>query len=138
MAENDSHHLPSLAYDAGPFRYDPELLLKHASPISPMGRVFATVAFVEALTWAGLLIGMYFKYQAADPTPVGVKIFGPVHGVAFMVYVVVSVLAAIRLRWPWWAALLALAAAVPPLVTLPLEWWFKRCGLLSAPIARTR
>ncbi len=103
-----------------------------------MGRVFATVAFVEALTWAGLLIGMYFKYQAADPTPVGVKIFGPVHGVAFMVYVVVSVLAAIRLRWPWWAALLALAAAVPPLVTLPLEWWFKRRGLLSAAVHRLR
>jgi len=38
------------------------------------------------------------------------------------------------LRWPWWAALLALAAAVPPLVTLPLEWWFKRRGLLSAPL----
>lgn len=101
-----------------------------------MGRVFATVAFIEALTWAGLLIGMYLKYQTADPTPVGVKIFGPIQGVAFMVYVVVAVLAAIRLRWPWWAALLALAAAVPPLVTLPLEWWFKRRGLLLAPITR--
>ena len=36
--------------------------------MTPMGRVFATVAFIEALTWAGLLIGMYFKYHAADPT----------------------------------------------------------------------
>ena len=26
---------------------------------------------------------------------------------------------------------LALLAAIPPLVTLPLEWWFKRRGLLS-------
>lgn len=100
--------------------------------MSPMGRVFAAVAFIEAMTWAGLLIGMYFKYYAADPTPIGVRVFGPVHGVAFMVYVVVSVLTAVRLRWPWWAALLALAAAVPPLVTLPLEWWFKRRGLLAA------
>ncbi|WP_137190060.1 DUF3817 domain-containing protein [Stenotrophomonas rhizophila] len=99
--------------------------------MTPMGRVFATVAFIEALTWAGLLVGMYFKYHAADPTPIGVRVFGPVHGFAFMAYVVVTVLAAVRLRWPWWAAGLALLAAVPPLVTLPLEWWFKRRGLLG-------
>jgi len=37
----------------------------------------------------------------------------------------------VKLRWPWWAAGLALLAAVPPLVTLPLEGWFKRRGLLS-------
>ena len=38
---------------------------------------------------------------------------------------------AVRLRWPWWASALALLAAIPPLVTLPLEWWFKRRGLLG-------
>jgi len=97
----------------------------------PMGRVFAVVALFEAFTWAGLLVGMYLKYHAAEPTTAGVALFGPVHGVAFMVYVVVTVLAAVKLRWPWWAAGLALLAAVPPLVTLPLERWFKRRGLLS-------
>ena len=69
--------------------------MKRALPISPMGRVFATVAFVEALTWAGLLIGMYFKYHAADPTPIGVRVCGPLHGFAFMAYVVVTALAAL-------------------------------------------
>lgn len=44
----------------------------------------------------------------------------------------VTALAALRLRWPWWAALLAMVAAVPPLVTVPLEMWFRRIGLLSA------
>ena len=29
------------------------------------------------------------------------------------------------------ALLLGLLAAVPPLVTVPLEWWFRRRGLLS-------
>jgi hypothetical protein len=43
----------------------------------------------------------------------------------------VTLFAALRLRWPWWATGLALLAAIPPLVTLPLEWWFKRRGLLS-------
>ncbi len=37
----------------------------------------------------------------------------------------VTLFAALRLRWPWWASALALLAAIPPLVTLPLEWWFQ-------------
>ncbi len=111
---------------------DAECDVNAKPPMHPMGRVFATVAFIEALTWAGLLIGMYFKYQAADPSPVGVRLFGPLHGIAFLAYVMVTVLAAVKLRWPWWAALVALAAAIPPLVTLPLEGWFKRRGLLAA------
>ena len=39
-----------------------------------------------------------------------------------------------RLRWPWWATLLAVIAAVPPLVTVPLEMAFRRMGLLSARV----
>ena len=49
--------------------------------------------------------------------------------------VAVTVIAGARLRWPGWALLLALLAAVPPLVTVPLEMWFRRRGLLSAPVA---
>ena len=60
------------------------------------------------------------------------KIFGPLHGGAFLFYVVGTVLSALRLRWPWWATLLAVIAAVPPLVTVPLEMAFRRMGLLSA------
>lgn len=99
-----------------------------STALAPMGRLFAIVAFAEAVTWAGLLVGMWLKY-GPQTTEAVVWLFGRLHGVAFMVYVVVAVLAAVRLRWPWWAAVLA---AVPPLVTLPLEWWFKRRGLLSA------
>ena len=32
--------------------------------------------------------------------------------------------------------LLALLAAVPPLVTVPLELWYRRKGLLSDPATR--
>ena len=44
---------------------------------------------------------------------------------------VVSLYAWVKLRWPLSAVLLALLAAVPPLVTVPLEIWFRRIGLLS-------
>ncbi len=99
-------------------------------PLAPAGRLFAVAAFIEGFTWAGLLIGMAFKYSAVG-NDLGVKIFGPLHGGAFLFYVVVTALSALRLRWPWWAALLALIAAVPPLVTVPLEMWFRRIGLLG-------
>lgn len=100
------------------------------NPLAPAGRLFAVAAFLEGFTWAGLLIGMAFKYSAIA-NDLGVKIFGPLHGGAFLFYVVVTALSALRLRWPWWAALLALIAAVPPLVTVPLEMWFRRIGLLG-------
>ena len=100
-------------------------------PLAPAGRLFVVAALIEGFTWAGLLSGMWLKYGPVG-NELGVKIFGPLHGGAFLFYVVVTVLSALRLRWPWWAALLAMVAAVPPLVTVPLEMGVRRLGLLSA------
>ena len=99
-------------------------------PLAPMGRLFAVAALLEAFTWLGLLVGMYLKYGPVG-NELGVKIFGPLHGGAFLFYVIATVLTALRLRWPWWATLVALLAAVPPLVTIPVEMWFRRIGLLG-------
>lgn len=99
-------------------------------PLAPAGRVFAFAAFLEGFTWAGLLVGMCFKYGPVG-NALGVKLFGPLHGAAFLFYVAVTLLVGLRLRWPWWGVLVALAAAVPPLVTIPLEIWFRRIGLLA-------
>lgn len=101
-----------------------------SSSLSPAGRLFAIAAFAEGLTWAGLLVGMLLKY-GTQTTDVGVWLFGRLHGAAFLFYVIVTLLSAMRLRWPWWAWTLALLAAVPPLVTVPLEVWFRRIGLLG-------
>lgn len=67
--------------------------------LAPAGRLFAVAAFLEGFTWAGLLIGMAFKYGATC-NDLGVKAFGPLHGGAFLFYVVVTALSALRLRWP--------------------------------------
>ena len=103
--------------------------------LSPSGRLFAIAAFLEGLTWAGLLVGMWLKY-GLQVTDTGVWLFGRLHGAAFLFYLVVTVIAGARLRWPGWALLLALLAAIPPLVTVPLEMWFRRKGLLSDPATR--
>ncbi|MEQ1513813.1 MAG: DUF3817 domain-containing protein [Lysobacteraceae bacterium] len=101
-----------------------------SSSLSPAGRLFAIAAFAEGLTWAGLLVGMLLKY-GTQTTDLGVWVFGRLHGAAFLFYLVVTLVSTVRLRWPWWASIMALLAAVPPLVTLPLEMWFRRIGLLG-------
>lgn len=100
-----------------------------AKDMSPAGKWFAAAALLEGITWAGLLAGMLLKYQWQVTE--GVWLFGRLHGLAFLAYVLVGVVAGVRQRWPLWALLLALLAAVPPLVTVPLEIWYRRRGLLS-------
>jgi integral membrane protein len=82
---------------------------------------FRVVAVAEALSWVGLLIGMFVKY-VPETTELGVKIFGPIHGGVFVAYVVVALLAARVLRWSPATTVLALLASVPPLASI----WFER------------
>ena len=99
--------------------------------LSPAGRLFAVAAFLEGFTWAGLLIGMWLKY-GLEVTDQGVWLFGRLHGAAFLAYVAICFIVGARLRWPMLALLLAVLAAIPPLVTWPLELWYRRRGLLSS------
>jgi integral membrane protein len=91
---------------------------------------FRIVAVIEALTWLGLLIGMYFKY-VPESGEAGVKIFGPIHGTVFLLYVVLTVLTSRIQRWSVTTTLLALAASIPPFFTVWFELWAKRSGHLE-------
>ncbi|MEV0799312.1 DUF3817 domain-containing protein [Kribbella sp. NPDC050281] len=91
---------------------------------------FRTVAIAEAISWTGLLIGMLFKYVLSD-NELGVKIFGPIHGGIFIVYVLTVLLVRGPLRWSWPVTLLALAASVPPLFTWFFEIWAVRTGRID-------
>ena len=91
--------------------------------------LFRIVAVAEALSWLGLLIGMYVKY-VPETTELGVKIFGPIHGGVFVAYVVVAVLTARALRWSAGTTLLALLASVPPLGSVWFERWASRSDQL--------
>jgi integral membrane protein len=97
-------------------------------------RLFRYVAIAEACSWAGLLIGMYFKYVAATGD-LGVKIFGPVHGALFVLYVLGTLAAARTARWSTGTIALGLACAVPPFTSL----WFERrmSTRFRAPAATT-
>ena len=92
---------------------------------------FRIVAVAEALSWVGLLIGMYVKY-GPETTELGVKIFGPIHGGIFVAYVVVTLVAARVLRWSTRTTVLALVCSVPPLATV----WFERLATRNDKLPR--
>jgi integral membrane protein len=92
---------------------------------------FRIVAVAEALSWVGLLIGMYVKY-VPETTELGVKVFGPIHGGIFVAYVVVALVASRVLRWSPRATVLALLCSVPPLATV----WFERLATRNDRLPR--
>lgn len=95
-------------------------------------RAFRVVAIAEACSWAGLLIGMFFKYVVVFDD-LGVTVFGPIHGGLFVTYVVVALLTARVFRWSLRTLAIALVASVPPLATLWFEPWARRTGRLAQP-----
>ncbi|MGC7097736.1 DUF3817 domain-containing protein [Amycolatopsis lurida] len=96
---------------------------------SPAGR-FRLLALAEAVSWAGLLIGMFFKYVVVG-NEIGVKIFGPIHGVVFVAYVIIALLVRESLRWDARTTVLALIASIPPFGTVLFERWATRTGRLD-------
>ena len=99
-------------------------------PTDRVGRAFVVVAIIEAFTWTGLLLGMLLEH-VLDVTEWGVTIFGPLHGAAFLIYLIVAVAAAVKFRWSLGVCALAGLAAVPPLTTIPFERWMRRTGRLE-------
>ena len=95
-------------------------------------RLFVVAAFTEAVTWIGLLAGMYAKY-VADAGERGVEVFGRIHGVVVLGYVAVTLWASRRLRWDGRTLVLGLLASVPPLATVVFERWAARSGRLDRP-----
>ncbi len=97
--------------------------------MSPI-RLFRTVAIAEAVTWALLLTGMFLKY-VTETTELGVRVFGMVHGVVFIAYVLTTVLVAVDQRWTFGRTLLGLAAAVPPFFTVLFDRYAEKRGAIA-------
>lgn len=89
--------------------------------------LFRGVAVAEAFTWAGLLTGMWFKY-VPETTDVGVRVFGPLHGVAFIAFCLGTIVVGVDQRWRARRVLVGLLSAIPPFATLAFEWYVERRG----------
>lgn len=86
-------------------------------------RLFRIVAVAEAITWALLLTGMFFKY-VPETTELGVRIGGMLHGVVFVAYCLTVLVVGIDQKWRAGRILLGLLSAVPPFFTV----WFDLAG----------
>src|SRR6476659_3038478 len=97
----------------GPTSADPSGRIGSVNPRTA-ATAFRIVAVAEALSWIGLLSGMYVKYVPRT-TELGVQIFGPIHGGIFLAYVAVALVTARTLRWSPRTTVLALVCSIPPL-----------------------
>lgn len=89
------------------------------------------VGLLEAASWVGLLLGMYFKYLASPSTEIGVKIFGPIHGGVFVAFLAAAVVTGFTLKWRAWTWLPAGLASIVPLGTVIFLIWADRTGRLD-------
>lgn len=92
---------------------------------------FKIAAFAEAVSWIGLLIGMFFKWvvQFGD---FGVRLFGPIHGTIFILYVISLIAVSVTHKWTTKETFLGLFSSIPPLMTV----WFERRAERRGALAR--
>ncbi|MGP4058196.1 DUF3817 domain-containing protein [Mycobacterium sp. 4D054] len=97
---------------------------------------FRLIAFAEAVSWVGLLLGMYFKYLGSPQTEIGVKVFGPVHGGVFVAFGVAALVVGILNKWGVGTWLLALLGSIVPLGSVIFLIWADRSGRMgSQPVS---
>ncbi|GAB34454.1 DUF3817 domain-containing protein [Gordonia otitidis] len=105
------------------------VVMKQFLDLSTPAKRFRFVAVLEAITWAALLVAMFFKWVLGYTEAVAVP--GMVHGIVFIAFVLISVVTAVSLRWSLSVTALALLSSLPPFGTLVFEWWARRNGHLA-------
>ena len=92
-------------------------------------RLFRVLAIAEAITWT-LLISALILRAVGQPS-VLVTIGGGIHGFVFLAYGATAVLLAFNQRWHAGVAATAIASAIVPYATIPVEIWLHRSGRLE-------
>jgi len=96
---------------------------------------FRLIALAEALSWVGLLTGMYFKYLGTPRTEIGVQIFGMVHGIVFLVFLATGLIVGWAARWSPLTWVSAALAGIVPLASVIFLRWAERNGALAVGAA---
>ena len=98
---------------------------------------FRLIALAEALSWVGLLTGMYFKYLGTPRTEIGVQIFGMVHGIVFLAFLATGLIVGWAARWSPLTWVSAAVASIVPLASVIFLRWAERNGALAVGAAAT-
>lgn len=98
--------------------------------LSTPAKRFRFLAVWEAITWAALLVAMFFKWVLGYEEAIAIP--GMVHGVfGFIPFVIISFVTAYALKWDIKTLFLALVSSAPPFGTLVFEWWAAKNGKLA-------
>ena len=85
-----------------------------------MINLYRKIAVIEGISYLILLfLAMPLKYFFNIPE--AVKYFGWIHGILFLVFFVILILAFIKYRWSWMRLVLYLIASVLPVVPFILD-----------------
>ncbi|MCM6778182.1 DUF3817 domain-containing protein [Nocardia sp. CDC159] len=98
--------------------------------LSTVGKRVRLFGVLEAVSWVLLLTGSVLK-RLPDPITWPVMVFGMLHGVLFIMFVLSLLLAYREYEWPGKTLLLGLVSSVVPFTSLWFERWAGRSGQLG-------
>lgn len=91
--------------------------------------LYRILAIAEAITWTILISALIAR--AVGAPGIVVTIGGGIHGFVFLAYGATAILVAFNQRWSIGAGILAVASAIVPYATIPMEIWLHRSGRLT-------
>jgi integral membrane protein len=91
------------------------------------------VALIEATTFLALLVATYIK--SANDSPQGVQILGPIHGIFFLAYVLLTLNVRPAYGWTAKTTLLVLLGAVLPFGGYVVDRWLSRQPVIQVATA---
>jgi integral membrane protein len=80
---------------------------------------FRTAAYVTGVGLLGLCFAMILQYGFGNPRPS--EIYSPIHGVIYMIYLVLTIDLALKARWSIKGTVLVLLAGCVPFVSFLVE-----------------
>ncbi|TFD64407.1 DUF3817 domain-containing protein [Cryobacterium ruanii] len=99
--------------------------------------LFRSVAIAETITWVLLIAGMLMKYGFAVGE-IGVQVGGFLHGLVFIAFGLTALLVGVNQHWDLRLTSIAMATAIVPFATVPLNRGLEKNGLLIGGWRHTR
>ena len=91
--------------------------------------LYRVLAIAEAITWTILISALIAR--AVGAPGIVVTIGGGIHGFVFLAYGATAIVVAFNQRWSIGLGVLAVASAIVPYATIPMEIWLHRKGRLA-------
>jgi len=91
--------------------------------------LYRVLAIAEAITWTILISALIAR--AVGAPGIVVTIGGGIHGFIFLAYGATAIVVAFNQRWSIGLGVLAVASAIVPYATIPMEIWLHRKGRLE-------